>query len=83
MGDMVMDSENAWATIREHPEREGEILGLWAAWLYETHGEGLPVEVLHLIYSKAWEDGHSAGLHEIEMYFVELVEFAEKVRAAR
>lgn len=81
MGDM--DSATAAAEIREHPEREGEIIGLWVAWLYDTHGEGLPTEVLHVVYGKAWEDGHAYGLSEVEMHFSDLVEFAEKVRAAR
>jgi hypothetical protein len=62
---------------------DGQIMDAWVAWLYETHGEDLPENVLHLVYAKAYEDGHSSGLREVERYFIELVEWAEKIRAVR
>lgn len=44
----------------------------WRAYLYEEHGLGLPEAVLSILFSKAWEDGHSCGYYEVENYFSEL-----------
>lgn len=63
---------------------KSEIMTEWSDWLYGTHGGGLPTAVLDKLYGKAWQDGHSSGLYEVESYFIELVDLAiEIIEAAR
>lgn len=61
---------------------EGDIITAWSRWLYDRHGVGLSEDVLNIVYGKAWEDGHSAGLQEVESCFIDLVDLAEMVIAA-
>lgn len=44
-----------------------------------TYGK-LPEKVRRIIFEHAWEEGHSSGPNEVEMYYNDLTELVEKVR---
>ena len=44
-----------------------------------TYGK-LPEKVRRIIFEHAWEEGHSSGANEVEMYYNDLTELVEKVR---
>ncbi|MFE6967209.1 hypothetical protein ACFVAJ_19145 [Agromyces sp. NPDC057679] len=50
--------------------------------LRDAYAEDLPEAVAPIIFERAWEDGHSSGYSEVESQYVDLAEFARKVRAA-
>ena len=39
-----------------------------------------PQPVLDAVYSKAWEDGHAYGYHEVACHYSELCDFVKVVR---
>jgi len=47
------------------------------AQLAEEHGV-VDHPKLDKVYDLAWQHGHSAGFHEVEMYFEEFVELIQK-----
>ena len=44
-----------------------------------TYGN-LPEKARRLIFESAWEQGHSSGNNEVEMYYNDLTELVEKIR---
>ena len=52
---------------------------MWEHDLYEHYGVDPKSHVVQLVMSKAWEDGHSSGFYEVEMYFDRYLEFMEDV----
>ena len=44
-----------------------------------TYGK-LPEKVRRIIFEHAWEEGHSSGANEVELYYNDLTELVEKVR---
>lgn len=44
---------------------------------------GLNEEQHGIVYAEAWEQGHSSGYGEVEMYYGEFAEMARKLLAAR
>lgn len=86
--DEEMTSTRASALLRtpldqRAPElSEGAVMAAWTEWLYDEHGYGLNEAQRGQVYSLAWEHGHSAGLGEVESYFVEFAQFARELLAA-
>lgn len=37
----------------------------------------------HIIFGKAWDEGHASGLYEVRYCFEELLEFLETVKSAQ
>lgn len=54
----------------------------WHAGVREYFSE-LPDEQFNILYSEAYEDGHSAGYDEVFMYMEEYLSFIEKFNAAK
>ena len=71
---------NAWKQLYE--ETSNKASDLWYADLREEYSY-LNDAVFSLCYSKAWEDGHSAGHDEVESHMQDVVRFAEEVIRAR
>jgi hypothetical protein len=44
--------------------------------MYQKHGEGLSKDQHLVVYSLAYQHGHSAGYGEVEQYYAEFAEFA-------
>jgi len=44
-----------------------------------TYGN-LPEKVRRIIFEHAWEEGHSGGASEVELYYNDLTELVEKLR---
>lgn len=51
--------------------------------LISEEASHLPEAVADAIYQKAWNDGHDNGYYEVFNNFVELVELADKILAAK
>lgn len=60
--------------------QEREIIGAWSKWLHATYAEDLPETVHSLIYTRAWDLGHSAGLNDVERHYEELADLASAIR---
>ena len=67
---------------REYEESLALITAEFKEWLAFEYASELPVSVQEDIWYKAWADGHSAGYNEVERFYINLAEFAEKVAQA-
>lgn len=62
--------------------KRGELEKQWREWLDSTYAAHLPSPVRGLIFSKAWEDGHSSGYYEVESKYEEYADFVDEVNLA-
>ena len=77
------DMESYKAAREEHGEEVSEITGQFRDWLEFEYAGSFPTQVQDLIFHKAWEDGHSSGYFEVEGFYEDYADFAEKVRRFR
>lgn len=87
--DATATAEKLAADVRkaEREERQAKEAAVHAAHytrLYEDSGQPLGLnEAQHgIVYALAWEQGHSSGYAEVEMYYGEFAELARKILAA-
>lgn len=59
-----------------------KLMDQWSADVYEHYGVNPKSHVVQLAMSKAWEDGHSSGFGEVEMYFNNYLNFVEEIKQA-
>jgi hypothetical protein len=75
-----MTSQRADELLRAGGNDETAIMAAWTSWLFEQQEcDLLTRPVLDAVYGTAWSYGHSAGLCEVETYFNELCDLAERV----
>ena len=61
--------------MKKYHEEESTLLKKFRNDLAVENGLGdLPQAISDLVYAKAWEDGHSSGLYEVESHYSELAE---------
>lgn len=75
--------EERTASRKLHGQRTGELEAQWRAWLADEYASDLSSVAQSLIYTKAWEDGHSSGYNDVEHYYSEHADFARQVIAAQ
>lgn len=64
--------------LRKHNSRMKAIREGFKAALSEHYGTGHR-EIDDRVYDKAWQEGHSSGLHEVEVHYEDLAELAQFV----
>lgn len=75
------DKSNATEARRNYQNRINEITNDFEKNLSEFYGTG-NTAADHIIYGKAWDDGHSSGYSEVENLYQDLVHFAESLKEA-
>tara|TARA_B100002019_G_C20969393_1_gene450324 strand:+ start:192 stop:656 length:465 start_codon:yes stop_codon:yes gene_type:complete len=50
--------------------------------LFNLYGSDSNQELNEVVFSRAWQEGHSGGLYEVQIEFEELMEFADEVQKA-
>lgn len=66
-------------TARRQAERDLE--GRWKDYLRTLYTNVNPAQ-FNLLFAKAWEDGHSYGLEEVESYLIDLMSLFDALRYA-
>ncbi len=53
----------------------------WRPWLFNEYlaGYDLPESLGDIVFTKAWDDGHSAGYHQVESEYQSIAEFARTI----
>lgn len=56
----------------------------WRPWLFNEYlaGYDLPESLGDIVFTKAWDEGHSAGYHQVESEYQAVAEFAREVLKA-
>lgn len=75
------DQEGYDAAVKAYRDHNTLIMDEWIARMRAEHSD-LNDEVFNITYGMAYENGHSSGLHEVELYVDDFAEFAKKVIAA-
>lgn len=77
-----VDDEAYKEARKENSKMEGEIIDEFKQALFDDNGYEQDSKVAEVIFSEAWEDGHSSGLKEVEQHFYDYDEFAQDILKA-
>lgn len=66
--------------MRAYNEKRGALIAQWKEWLHDVYADGFSTQAADVIYAKAWEDGHSSGYREVEMWYQELSDLVTKIK---
>jgi hypothetical protein len=86
---LVLDGNEAWEAISnleyvsygkpgydEYQSAKSEIESAWKETMLNNDGFGLSAKAQEAVFEEAWEQGHSSGYSEVEVYFSELANLA-------
>ena len=69
-------ARKAWGQQISELEKE------WKGWLGDQYASDINTSGRELIFSRAWEVGHSSGYHEVEMHYIDLADFGRAFLSA-
>jgi hypothetical protein len=76
----TFNEESYREAVKEHRRSQNETIERFSKWLQDKFGH---TDAVHkVMFDKAWEDGHSEGLHRVEEEYVELDDFVQAILTA-
>lgn len=76
------DKEGYDKRMKEYRNEQNRLLSEFVQDLAVHHGYQPDSPIAQVIYSKAWDDGHANGLHEVMNCYDELTYFADEILKA-
>tara|TARA_B100000700_G_scaffold178953_1_gene197602 strand:- start:3080 stop:3541 length:462 start_codon:yes stop_codon:yes gene_type:complete len=75
---VIFNEEDYKKDLEEYKTETNQRMDEFKKELFNLYGSDNQ-ELNELVYDKAWQDGHSGGLGEVESEFQELMDFAENI----
>ena len=75
----VVDMEAYEKAYQEYRKGALEAEKRWRKDIEKEYGVSFDDKVIEIIFKKAWEEGHSNGLREVEHYFAEYLDLVKEI----